>query len=122
MPDLEDPPLTVKTLSSNQAVVLVVTGDVDLDTAPILHNALESAAVISPRLVVVDLSAVSLLACAGLSVLVAAHHEIGSRSCLRVVAGGRATCRSLALTGMDKLLSVYPVRAQALMTPVSGRR
>ncbi|MCS7482962.1 STAS domain-containing protein [Umezawaea endophytica] len=122
MVDGEDSPvLTVTTLASNQAVVLVVAGEVDLDTAPILHRALESAVVVNPPLVVVDLSAVRLLACAGLSVLTAAHHEVGGRTCLRVVADGRAARRPLLLTGMDKCLDVCRTRAQAL-TPLPGKQ
>jgi anti-anti-sigma factor len=112
------PSLTIRTLSSNQAMVLVLAGNIDQDTAPILHHALESAAVISPRLLVVDLSAVRLLACAGLSVLVAAHQRAEDRTCLRLVAGGRATRRPLALIGMDKCLSVFETREEALIAPL----
>ncbi|HWO62400.1 MAG TPA: STAS domain-containing protein [Umezawaea sp.] len=109
------------TLSSTQATVLVVDGSIDLDTAPILHRALESVAVPCPRLLVADLSAVEFLACAGLSVLITAHRRGGGRTCLRVVAAGRATRRPLALTGVDNYFRVFRTRAEALAEPVRGR-
>ncbi|MEU3642481.1 anti-sigma factor antagonist [Lentzea sp. NPDC034063] len=120
MPSPRPPPLTVTTLSSNQAMVLVVAGSIDLVTAPVLHDALESAATLRPRLLVVDLSAVEFLACAGLSVLIAAHHRAEDRTCLRVVADRRATRRPLALTGVDTYLSVHDSRAHALTTAVTS--
>jgi len=115
------PELIVTTLTSNQVVVLVVAGDVDRATAPILHRALESAAVVSPGLVVVDLSAVKFFACAGLSSLVAAQHRAGDRDRLRVVASRRAVRRPLELTGLDEWLTVCRNRAEAL-TPLRGSR
>jgi len=114
--------LTVVSSRSNQALVLTVVGSIDLDTAPSLRRALELALVTSPVLMVVDLSEVPLLACAGLSVLVAARRRAEGRTCLRVAAPRRATRRSLALTGVDRYLSVYRTCAEALAEPVHGDR
>ncbi|HEX6342227.1 STAS domain-containing protein [Umezawaea sp.] len=108
------PALAVTALADNQAIVLVVEGEIDLNTAPILRRALESAAVPSPALMVVDLSAVNFLACAGLAELVAAHRRAGGRTRLRVVASGRAVLRVLELGGLDKRLNVCRTRSQAL--------
>ncbi len=113
--------LAIVVLHSNQALVLAIAGSIDRDTAPRLRRALELALVTSPRLVVVDLSAVRLLACAGLSVLVAAHLLAEDRTCLRVVADRRATRRPLVLTGVDRCLSVCRTRAEALAEPLLGR-
>ena len=111
------PPLRVTHLQCNQALVLVVAGYVDLVTAPDLRRALDLALATSPRLMVVDLSEVRLLACAGLTVLVAAHQLADGRTCLRVAAERREARRPLELTGVDRILSVHRTCEEALTVP-----
>ncbi|PRY39570.1 STAS domain-containing protein [Umezawaea tangerina] len=118
VPDGHPPPLSVVVRESTQAVLLTVAGSIDRETAPHLHRALRSVLTTCPRLLVVDLTAVRLLACAGLSALVAAHRLAEDRTRVRVVAGTRVTRRPLALTGLDGYLSVYGTCAGALADPV----
>lgn len=103
-------PHTLLTVTSQRCagvLVLRVAGELDSLTAPRLHQALDQAVEERPLLLVVDLTAVEFLACAGLSVLVAAHRSAELRTCLRVVASHRATVRPLRLTGLDQYLAVF---------------
>jgi anti-anti-sigma factor len=110
--------LTITVEHLGRTLVLAVAGEIDLDTSPSLESALQQAAAAKPPAMVVDLSAVRFLACAGLSVLVVAQQKARGHTCLRVVAGNRATSRPLRLTGVDEYLSVYSSRGAALAEPL----
>lgn len=112
-------PLTVTTRRHIRSLVVHVAGEVDLQTAPRVARSLDHAVGERPPLLVVDLSQVGFLGCAGLSVLVAAHHRAGRRTCLRVVATRRVIRRPLHLTGLDQHLAVYDCLDTALAEPVS---
>lgn len=62
--------------------VLYVSGEVDLLTAPVLRSRLREAAS-GGRGVVVDLSAVTFIDCAGLTPLMEARRDLGTRLALR---------------------------------------
>ncbi|WP_170140085.1 STAS domain-containing protein [Prauserella marina] len=100
------------------SVVVRPEGEVDVLTAPDMHEAIEQAVDERPRLLVVDLSKVEFLGCAGLSVLVTAKLHAGWRTCLRVVATDRVTRRPLELTGLDQRLTVYDSLDAALTSPI----
>lgn len=122
-PSHEPPvPLRVTARHRRQSLTLQVEGEVDVLTAPNLREALERAVDERPQLLVVDLSAVGFLGCAGLSVLVAAHQRAGWRTCLRMVATEQVTVRPLRLTGLDEYLAVYGSVHDALTDPVSTNR
>ncbi|MEU8927995.1 STAS domain-containing protein [Kitasatospora sp. NPDC048545] len=81
-------------------------GEIDLDTAPYLRRAL-AAALESHREVVLDLSEVTFMDCAGLSALVRARNQAdrcGGRLILR--GAGRSVVRLLKLTGLYRRLAV----------------
>ncbi|WP_406195195.1 STAS domain-containing protein [Kitasatospora sp. NBC_01560] len=90
------------------ATVVTVSGDLDLDTAPALCGALTTA-LNSHREVVLDLSGVEFMDCAGLGALVQAHNQadrVGARLVLR--GADRSVVRLLGLTGLDRRLRVGP--------------
>jgi anti-anti-sigma factor len=58
--------------------------------------------------VVVDLTGVAFLACAGIAVLVNAHMAIASAGAFGVVAAGRSTNLPLRLLDLDRILAIYP--------------
>jgi anti-sigma B factor antagonist len=96
----------------NHSVVVRACGELDMLTAPRLSWQLEraEAIVVPPAPVVVDLSGLTFLGSAGLSVLLD-HNDrctaLGSR--LEVVAGKcHAVVRPLEATGLDKVLTVVP--------------
>lgn len=90
-----------------EAWVLVVVGEVDTFTAPLLDHNLVEALAEGPNLVVVDLSEVEFFGSAGLAVLLNAQKRFGTA--LQVVAR-RTVLRPIQLTGMDTVLSVHPAR------------
>ena len=95
-------------------VVVVVTGEVDLLTAPQLEQPLLTTLTEHPSVLVIDLLGVSFLSSAGLAVVMKAHEKAGPGTRIHVVAAGAATLRPLELTGLARQLDVYATRADAL--------
>jgi anti-sigma B factor antagonist len=96
------------------AVVLTVTGEIDMATAPALEESIKSALEQSPDVLVVDLSGVGFLASAGMSVLIGGNQQAATRTRFRLVAAGNATLRPMELTGIAKEFSIHPSRDHAL--------
>jgi anti-sigma B factor antagonist len=92
--------------------VITLVGDIDAATAETFDEALASG-----ERLVVDLTRVAFLSCAGVRSLLAAN----ARTKLAVVRGGHAVTRSLQATGADALLEIHPEVDAALadLTPVS---
>ncbi|WP_327145895.1 STAS domain-containing protein [Nocardia sp. NBC_01327] len=104
--------LNVRTTSIDSAVVLSVSGEVDMVSAPKLSAAVaESLATVS-QLLILDLTEVGFFGSAGLSVLVEALESVGGRE-LRVV-GSVPVRRPIELTGLDEMLEVYDTLDAAL--------
>jgi anti-sigma B factor antagonist len=111
MPNLDEL-LWVQRMVENHSVVVRASGELDMLTAPTLAKQLQyaEAVVVPPAPVVLDLTGITFLSSAGLSVLITHHKrcvELGSR--LEVVASNRAVTRPLNLTGLDSVLVVIPV-------------
>lgn len=98
----------------DSTVVLGVSGEIDIVTAPQLQEAVQLALQNTPKRMVVDLLGVSFLASAGLAVLAAGAELAGSSTEFRVVAEGPATARPITLTGLSENFSIFPTRAEAL--------
>ncbi|MFD8494537.1 STAS domain-containing protein [Amycolatopsis sp. NPDC059657] len=101
------------TRPSPGVTVVTVVGEVDTSTMPRLADVLGDASAVTDR-VILDLSRVGFLSCSALRVL----HQTQERISLVVVAAGRVIPRTLAVTGMDGLLEVYP----DLATAIAARR
>jgi anti-sigma B factor antagonist len=89
------------------AVVVDVAGELDLASSPMLEQELESSAVTSAPLVIVDLRRLEFMDSTGLSVLVRAHQravENGRR--FAVVRGPQQVQRLLTLTGVAERLTL----------------
>ncbi|MEU0542283.1 STAS domain-containing protein [Nocardia sp. NPDC005978] len=93
--------------------ILVVNGDVDSHTVPVLARAVGRAADLRPRRLLLDLTGVSHLGSAGIEVLLDAY-AAGERTLLAVIATG-PTARVLHTAGVDTVIAVYPYRAMALV-------
>ncbi|GAB2772103.1 STAS domain-containing protein [Amycolatopsis magusensis] len=106
--------LTVRTERQGATVILVLTGEIDLLTAPRMREAGAEALREGPAALVLDLTDVSFLASAGLEALVELQEKTGGTAPLRVVAGNSATLRPLEITGLTEVLAVYPSLAEAL--------
>jgi anti-anti-sigma factor len=109
--------LTITVEWLDGTVVVAVDGDVDLCTAPMLHDVLEANLSRAPRRMVVDLSLVRFLNTAGLAVLLDAHRRAAPGTDVRLVATTRATLRPLRLTRADERLVVHTSRAAAIAAP-----
>lgn len=95
-------------LASADTVVLLVTGEIDMLTAPALDRRLTESTVGGHRRVVVDLTGVTFLSSAGITILVqhtATAAERGVR--LPIVATGTAVLRPLELTGLVTELDLH---------------
>ncbi|MEV7180288.1 STAS domain-containing protein [Kitasatospora sp. NPDC093679] len=82
--------------------------EIDLDTAPALHRA-PAAALESDRGVVLDLSEVTFMDCAGPGALVRVRNQ-ADRSGRRLILRGTSRCvvRLLKRTGLHRRLAVEP--------------
>ena len=117
-PSQAEPPggqtVSVAVEKHDRAAVVVVSGDIDMVTAPEFEKALISALRERPETLVVDLTGVAFLGSAGLTALVAAHQEAGDATVVRVVAKSSATARPLQLTGLDQEIPLFATREEAL--------
>jgi anti-sigma B factor antagonist len=111
-PSQDRDPLTIHWMG--RVAVLVVSGDVDMLTAPALADAISHAATESPAAVIVDLANVDFLASAGMTVLVAAHEDLTPTAGFGVVADGPATSRPMRLIGLDRTINLYRTLDDAL--------
>lgn len=97
--------------STGSRTTVRVAGEIDLVTAPMLKEALETAYLnvrisrAHPELLV-DLREVSFLSAAGLSVLAVLHVRcVVDGLSIRIIGDQRAVRRPMELTGMDQLLA-----------------
>jgi anti-sigma B factor antagonist len=97
-----------------RVVVVAVSGDVDMLTAPQLAGAINDAYRKGPAALIVDLSEVEFLASAGMTVLIQAHRDIATSARFGIVADSPATSRPLTLIGIDTVVAVYPTLGAAL--------
>jgi anti-sigma B factor antagonist len=97
----------VEIRDGTQAVVIGVTGELDLASSPALEQELERGAAAQAELVIVDLRNLEFMDSTGLSVLVRAHQratENGQR--FGVVKGPQQVQRLLSLTGVADRLNL----------------
>jgi anti-anti-sigma factor len=96
------------------AVVLRVSGALDLALAPKLRQFADRACRQQPAVLVIDLTDVTFLASAGMAELVRAHRGDSGPAPLRVVANHRITLRPLELTRLTDELAIFPSLTDAL--------
>jgi anti-anti-sigma factor len=105
----EDPgpnELSVTVAHEGGAVVLIVSGELDLASGPVLEVALDSIASGAPE-VVVDLDGLTFFGSTGVNVLVDALHRLSARGTrLGVRVDRPLTRRVLELCGLSDLLTV----------------
>ncbi|MEV0246800.1 STAS domain-containing protein [Nocardia sp. NPDC050712] len=93
--------------------VVVVGGEIDTRTVPVLAQTLERVVAERPSRVLVDLSEVSFMDAAGLTALCSANNQAWPETVFVVIAYG-AAARPLQLTGLATEIAVYPNRVMAL--------
>nr|WP_281249966.1 STAS domain-containing protein [Rhodococcus yunnanensis] len=102
-------------------VVVSVSGELDLATAPQLSESLGLVLEKGPTGVVIDLSSVGFLASAGMSLLASTHQQLGEGAVFAVVADGPSTGRPLALVGLDQLFGIFGSVDEALAAVETGK-
>ena len=89
------------------AVVIDVSGELDLASSPMLEQELDSTAIASAELLIVDLRKLEFMDSTGLSVLVRAHQRaVENRTRFAVVKGPQQVQRLLMLTGVAERLTL----------------
>lgn len=107
--------LNMDILPCGEAVLVVVSGEIDVVTADRLNATLTAAADEGPKILVVDLEKVQFFGSTGLTALALTQRAARERGVeLRVVATSRSTLLPLRITGMMDSLAVYASRAEAL--------
>lgn len=98
----------------DRVVVVAISGDLDMATAPQVAEALGSAAREEPAVLIVDLSRVRFLASAGINLLISVHQNLLPSLRFGVVADGPGTSRPLEVIGVDSIFAVYRSLDEAL--------
>jgi anti-sigma B factor antagonist len=97
--------LAVSTKYHHQRSVLRLQGELDASNRDRLHDAISSVLKQHPPLLVVDLSGLGFIDCAGLSVLVWAHQRLAESGHRLVITGANPVVqRLLHLTDLDTYL------------------
>lgn len=98
-------------------VVLHVSGEIDVVTAPAFeHKLAELASGSGAPVLVIDLLGVRFLSSAGLAVLMRTADQLEGRSRFLIAADGPATARPMALVGIADALEIFPTVEAALST------
>ncbi len=117
------PQLDVALVPAPDRVVVRLTGDADLSTAPLLAAALSRAAGLGTPQVVVDLGAAHFWDCSGLHELVTFTRELdrAGRSC-RIAGAQPATRRLIGMANLAAGLHLDGVRIAPAGRPATGAR
>jgi len=109
-------PASVHTDNDSHAPVVVVTGEIDMATAPMLERELSAAIGAGEGAVVLDLCGVTFFDSSGLRVTILAHRDLGEQNRrLAVVCDPEGHVRrTFGLAGLAELLDLHPSRAAAL--------
>lgn len=104
-----------------RVAVVKLPEEIDVSNAGQVREDLLAVVGQDASLVIADMSATMFCDSAGVSALVhAVRTASGSGTGLRVAASAPAVTRVLAVTGVDRLIEVYPSVAVAMADPVSG--
>jgi anti-sigma B factor antagonist len=97
------------------ALVVGVTGEIDVATAPVLRERLYDAVDRSTGPVIVDLLAVTFIDSTALGVLIGAKERSEAHgSDLRLVLREPRLIKIFEITGLTELFSMFPSRAEAI--------
>src|SRR5262245_42059440 len=107
--------LTTDETARGECVVLKLSGELDLDTAPILYSRLEEIVGHGRWRIVVDASELGFCDSTGLSALLAAHQACESAGgYLRLAAPDDLLVRLLSVVGLQGTIAVYPTVGSAM--------
>lgn len=105
----------VEVVDGEQAVVIGVSGELDLATSPELERELQRSTASAAELLIIDLRKLEFMDSTGLSVLVRAHQKTTqSGKQFAVVKGPQQVQRLLSLTGVAERLTVVDTPEELL--------
>jgi anti-sigma B factor antagonist len=113
-------PITTSVAHREGVAVVSIGGEIDLSTAPAFEAAIAGALDDDPPVLVIELSEVRFMASAGLRILAATHEKASESARIAIVANNAATSRPIQLTGLDKVMSLYPTLDDALTAIGTG--
>jgi anti-anti-sigma factor len=107
---------------SDDAVLVRISGEVDISTAEELSSslmtALDVASAHPARLLIADLDGVGFFGSTGLNAVLACHnHGLTTATAVRLVATTRVVVRLIEITGLDTVLALYPSITEAVQAP-----
>jgi anti-anti-sigma factor len=110
----ESPALRFDIRQDQQATVVSVSGEIDVDTTPDLTDVL-TGTLPDAKLLVLDLSGVGFIDSIGLSALVDIHLKAsGADREVRLVLGNGATRRPIEISGLDQIFTIHDTLDSAL--------
>ena len=96
------------------AVVISLTGELDLYNAEAVRAALLECCAEEPSVLVVDLEQVTFIDSTALGVLIEARSRMTERGNFRLAAPGLETRRALEVSGLDRHFAIHDTVAAAL--------
>ncbi|MGV8872903.1 MAG: STAS domain-containing protein [Rhodococcus sp. (in: high G+C Gram-positive bacteria)] len=105
---------SIQSSNDGHVAVIAVSGELDITTAPTLAAAVDAQVGSTPSALIIDLSAVSFLASAAMTVLATAQKDHGHTLAFSVVADGPTTSRPIKLMGLDQEFALHADLASAL--------
>lgn len=107
--------LQVKYEKTDQGVVVIPSGDIDLTGSPTLRNELRIAAGEKPARLVIDLSSVGYMDSSGVATLVEAMQITRRNSTKLVLCGMQARVRSIfEIARLDSVFTIVPTAGDAM--------
>lgn len=99
---------------TDDLAVVVLPAEVDISTSDLLREELIAVLDQGVTVLIVDMSMTTFCDSAALSALITAHRHAGAATGqLRLVAVSAGVLRVMKLTGLDRLISLYPTLAAA---------
>jgi anti-sigma B factor antagonist len=112
---LHEPPVAgVEELAG--AVVVRLTGELDLYNAHLVRDELAAAAEREPERLIVELSGVTFIDSTGLGVLIESRARLANKHTFLLVAPGLETRRALEVSGLDRHFAIHDSLDEALST------
>ncbi|MFI1441680.1 STAS domain-containing protein [Streptomyces fructofermentans] len=105
--------LSVTQTTTADTRILLLSGEIDADTADLLRQALRIGT--GPARAVLDFSAVTFMDSTGINVLVTAHHAAhAADGWIRMAALPASVQRVVEIVGLDTIVPCYPTLPEAL--------
>lgn len=119
MRDVESPERPVTAIDRNGgAIVVRLSGELDLYNAETLRNALFDTAAEEPERLVVDLADVRFIDSTALGVLIETRGRLPGGRGFLLAAPGLETSRALAVSGLDRHFAIHATVGDALAADV----